>query len=43
MLTKYNVTPCPNKPITQEIKAAYEAKPIYLEALFHNADPFQGN
>lgn len=41
MLTKYTVTAVPHKAITQEIKSAYEAKPIYLDALFYGADPFQ--
>jgi hypothetical protein len=40
MLTKYAVTAVPHKAITQEIKAAYEAKPIDLESLFHGEDPF---
>jgi len=41
MLTKYTVTAVPHKAITKEIMQAFDDKPIYLEALFHNADPFQ--
>ena len=40
MLTKYSVTAVPHKAISLDIKAAFEAKPIDLEALFHGSDPF---
>lgn len=40
MRTKYAVNPSPHKPIANEIKEAFEAKPINLDALFDNADPF---
>jgi hypothetical protein len=38
--TEYKVNPSPKKPLTKEIKDAALAKPINLDALFKNADPF---
>jgi hypothetical protein len=43
MQTKYSVTAVPHRAITKDIMDAYAAKPIFLEALFHNADPFLVN
>lgn len=39
--TEYAVNPCVHKEITPEIKEAFMARPIDLEALFAGADPFQ--
>jgi hypothetical protein len=38
--TKYKVNPLPHKPVAPHIVEAFNAKPIYLEALFQNEDPF---
>lgn len=38
--TKYDINPVPAKPLSEEIKAAFRAKPCNLEALFENGDPF---
>lgn len=38
--TKYTVTPSKPKPVSDEIKKAALDKPVYLDALFANADPF---
>jgi hypothetical protein len=38
--TKYDVNPCPHKPIAEYILEQFEAKPCQLEALFANDDPF---
>jgi hypothetical protein len=38
--TEYKVNPSPKKPVSDEIKAAALAKPINLEALYKNGDPF---
>lgn len=40
METEYAVNPLPHKAITNEIKLAYEAKKINLEALYEGKDPF---
>ncbi len=40
--TEYTVQPSPSKPLSADVKAAYEAKPINLEALFEGANPFEG-
>lgn len=39
--TKYSVNPLPHKPVSYQIKDAFKAVPIDLEALFEGADPFQ--
>ena len=38
--TEYSVNPSPKKPISEEINKAATDKPINLESLFKNADPF---
>lgn len=38
--TEYSVTPSPKKPLSKEIMDAAKAKPINLEALYTNSDPF---
>lgn len=38
--TEYTVQPSPHKELPADIKAAFEAKPINLEALFDGANPF---
>jgi hypothetical protein len=38
--TEYTVTPSPKKSVSDEIKKAAKDKPINLEALFANKDPF---
>jgi hypothetical protein len=38
--TEYSVTPVPPKPITDEVKAAYIAKPCNIKAMFNGGDPF---
>ncbi len=38
--TEYTVQPSPHKELSAEIKAAYEAKSINLDALFDGANPF---
>jgi len=38
--TEYTVMPSPKKPLSEEIKAAAIAKPVNLDSLFKNADPF---
>lgn len=38
--TKYTVTPVVPKPVSQEVKDAFAATPITLEALFTGGDPF---
>lgn len=40
METEYSVNPAPKKPITDDVRKAFEAKPIYLPALYQGADPF---
>ena len=40
MLTEYSVTAVPHKELTEEIVQAKKEKPVYLEALFVNGDPF---
>lgn len=40
MRTKYSINPSPHKPVSDEIKRAFHDKPIYLEALYTNDDPF---
>lgn len=41
--TRYAVTPAPKKEISVEVAEAFEAKPINLEALFSNEDPFSAD
>jgi len=41
METKYFVSPTPPRPLSQEVKEAYECETINLEALFLNGDPFE--
>lgn len=38
--TKYNVLPAPKKPVIDQVQKAALDKPINLDALFTNADPF---
>lgn len=38
--TEYNVTPLSHKPAAAHIKDAFDKLPIWLDALFTNADPF---
>ena len=38
--TEYMVNPLPHKSLSENIKAAFEARPCNLEAMFDNADPF---
>jgi len=38
--TDYEVNPMPHKPVSQQVIDAFNAKPIYLDALFDNKDPF---
>lgn len=38
--TEYNVAPVPHKPTSEAIRKAFHDRPINLEALFDNADPF---
>jgi len=38
--TEYSVMPSPKKPLSEEIKKAATDKPINLEALYKNGDPF---
>jgi hypothetical protein len=38
--TEYSVTPSPKKPVSDEIKKAAKDKPVNLEALYANKDPF---
>jgi hypothetical protein len=38
--TEYTVNPMPHKPLAPHIKQEFIDKPIYLDALFSNADPF---
>ena len=40
LLTEYHVTPAPKKDLSEEVKKAAIDKPINLEALFKNGDPF---
>lgn len=40
MKTEYSVTPSPKKDLSDEIKQAGLDKPVYLDALFDNADPW---
>jgi hypothetical protein len=40
MDTEYTVNPAPHKPVSQEILKAFAERPIQLEALFLNLDPF---
>lgn len=39
--TRYDVTPLPHKPISEEIKTEFYARAINLEAMFTNDDPFK--
>lgn len=39
--TEYAVSPKPHKEVSPEIKSAYEAKTINLEALFDGKNPFE--
>ena len=39
--TEYQVVPSPPKSVAKEIKEAFDAKPINLEALFDGEDPFE--
>lgn len=41
--TKYSVTPVVPKPVSEEVKTAFTATPINLDALFTGADPFASN
>lgn len=41
--TEYSVNPSPRKPLSEEIKTAAKGKPINLDALYKNADPFVTN
>lgn len=41
--TEYSVNPSPKKPLSEDIKTAAKGKPINLDALFKNADPFITN
>lgn len=38
--TEYSVTPSPKKDLSDEVKKAAKDKPVNLEALFTNKDPF---
>lgn len=38
--TKYEMNPSPHRPVEEYIKDAFHAKPIYLEAILTNEDPF---
>lgn len=38
--TEYRVNPSPKKAVSDEIKKAAKDKPVNLEALYRNADPF---
>ena len=38
--TEYRVNPSPKKPVSDEIKKAAKDKPVNLEALYSNKDPF---
>ncbi len=38
---KYQVQPLPHKPVAGNITAAYEAKPVNLNALFDGGNPFE--
>ncbi len=40
MLTKYELNPCPSKPISDEVKQAFYVTPIDLQELFVGGDPF---
>lgn len=40
METEYSVNPSPHKPVSEEILAAFIARPIYLPALYEGKDPF---
>jgi hypothetical protein len=40
MDTEYSVNPVPHKPVDEIIVNAFMDRPIYLEALFDNKDPF---
>jgi hypothetical protein len=40
MRTKYTVNPMPHKVVAVHIEQAFKEKPIYLDALFDNKDPF---
>lgn len=41
--TNYTVTPVPHKPLSPEIRQAFEDKPCNLECMFWNEDPFAAN
>jgi hypothetical protein len=38
--TEYTVNPSPKKPLSEDVKTLAKAKPINLEALYKNGDPF---
>ncbi len=38
--TEYLVNPLPHKPIAKHIEQAFKDRPIYLDALYDNLDPF---
>lgn len=38
--TEYKVNPSPKKPLTDDVKEMAKRKPINLDALFKNGDPF---
>ena len=38
--TEYTVTPIPKSPVSDEIKSAFKAANVNLQALFTNGDPF---
>ena len=40
MDTEYQVNPVPHKPITAEMETAFHDKPVQLELLYTNEDPF---
>lgn len=39
--TRYTITPLPQKPLDLTIKVAFKAKPIDLQEIFNNGDPFK--
>ncbi len=39
--SKYKLTPCPHKPMTDEIKNALKGSPVRLKALFDGKDPWK--
>lgn len=38
--TVYAINPCPAKPVSDEIKRAFQENPCCLDALYYNEDPF---